>query len=254
LEADFSDATGIVDGAVAGLVGSEGTMMSPAHRGRFVAYYRVSPRKQGRASLGLEAQKAAVLNYLNGRSRQLVGEFIEVESRKRRDTPRGLAKALAACKKRKAKLIVAKLDRLSRNVAFIANLLESKVEFIAADMPFADSMIIQLMSLFDEHERKMISLGMKAAVESAKAKGKVLSNPKIKVVSRIGRAKISTKAGHFAEALRPIIVDLQESGIDTLSGIAEELNIRDIRTYRNDGSKWYPSTVKNLLRRLASPR
>jgi DNA invertase Pin-like site-specific DNA recombinase len=117
-------------------------------------------------------------------------------------------------------------------------------------MPFAIGMTMQLMSLFAEHEREMISSGIKAALEAAKARGKVLANPNTKVVSRISRAKISTKADRFAEALRPIIADFQERGIDTLSGIAEELNTCGIKTYRNDGSKWHPSTVKNLLKRL----
>jgi DNA invertase Pin-like site-specific DNA recombinase len=116
--------------------------MSPAHRGRFVAYYRVSTQKQGRSGLDLRAQKNAVLNYLEGRAGQLVKEFTEIESRKRHDNPPGLAKAIAACKKHKAKLIIAKLDRLPTNVAFIANPRESKVEFIATDRPFVNAMTI----------------------------------------------------------------------------------------------------------------
>jgi DNA invertase Pin-like site-specific DNA recombinase len=106
------------------------------------------------------------------------------------------------------------------------------------------------MSIFSEHECEMLSARTKAALEAAKAGGNVLDNPNIKVISQKRRAKVSTKADQFAEALRPIIVALQKRSIDTLSAIAEELNIRRIKTYRNDGSKWHVSTVKSLMKRL----
>ena len=109
-----------------------------AHFGRFVAYYRVSTDKQGQSGLGLDAQRQAVMNYLNGGPWRLVDEFTEVESGKRNARPE-LQKALAACRKHKAKLVIAKLDRLSRNLAFIATLMDSNVEFIAADNPHANS-------------------------------------------------------------------------------------------------------------------
>jgi DNA invertase Pin-like site-specific DNA recombinase len=108
--------------------------MSPAHRGRFVAYYRVSTDKQGRSGLGLEAQREAVRQRLDGGSWQLVGEFTEVESGCRAQRPQ-VEKALAACKKHKAKLVVAKLDRLSRNTRFLLTLIESGVEVLFADLP-----------------------------------------------------------------------------------------------------------------------
>ena len=166
---DLNDADGIDDRATAGLVGNEGTMISPARSGRFVDYYRVSTQKQGRSDLGLQAQKTAVLNYLEGRSWRLVGEFTEIESHKRQDNPLRLAKALAACKKHKAKLTIAKLDRLPTNVAFMASLQDSKVEFIAADMPFANGMAVQLMSLFAEYERETI-VRDKSSVRSGQGK------------------------------------------------------------------------------------
>src|SRR5438552_16543929 len=112
-----------------------------AHRGKFVAYFRVSTDRQGKSGLGLEAQREAVLNYLNGGNWQLVGEFTEVESGKDSDRPQ-LAAALAACRKHKAKLVIAKLDRLSRNLAFIATLMESGTEFIAGDNPHAHTLTV----------------------------------------------------------------------------------------------------------------
>jgi hypothetical protein len=114
-------------------------LMSPSIR-RFVAYYRVSTARQGRSGLGLEAQKAAVLAFINGNA-ELVAEFTEVESGKHADREE-LKKAIAACKKHKAKLVIAKLDRLSRNLAFIATLMESGVEFVAVDIPEANKLTV----------------------------------------------------------------------------------------------------------------
>src|SRR3984893_8395226 len=130
--------------------------MSP-HYGKFVAYFRVSTDRQGKSGLGLEAQRKAVLDYLNGWRWQLAAEFVEVESGKRSDNRPELEKALAACKKQKAKLVIAKLDRLSRNVAFISALMNSGVEFIAADMPHANKLTIHILAAVAEHEREMIS-------------------------------------------------------------------------------------------------
>jgi DNA invertase Pin-like site-specific DNA recombinase len=106
----------------------------PAHHGKFVSYYRVSTDKQGKSGLGLDAQKAAVEDRLNGGRWQIVGEFVEVESGKRASRPQ-LDAAIAACKKQKAKLIVAKLDRLSRNVSFLLKLIDSGIEVLFADLP-----------------------------------------------------------------------------------------------------------------------
>ena len=116
-----------------------------AHRGKFIAYFRVSTDRQGQSGLGLEAQQKAVLDYLNGGSWTLAGEFTEVESGKHADRPQ-LAAALAACKKQKAKLVIAKLDRLSRNLAFIAALMDSGVEFVAADNPHANKLTIHILA------------------------------------------------------------------------------------------------------------
>jgi DNA invertase Pin-like site-specific DNA recombinase len=150
----------------------------PAHQGKFVAYFRVSTDKQGKSGLGLEAQREAVLTYLDGGRWSLVQEFVEVESGKRNDRPE-LAAALAACKKHKAKLIIAKLDRLSRNLAFIATLMDSGVEFIAVDNPHANKLTVHILAVVAQHEREMIGQRTRDALQAAKARGKKLGNPKL---------------------------------------------------------------------------
>jgi DNA invertase Pin-like site-specific DNA recombinase len=137
--------------------------MKTKHSGRYVAYYRVSTARQGRSGLGLEAQRQAVGEHLNGGNWKLVGEYTEVESGKRSDRPK-LAEALKACRLQGAKLIIAKLDRLACNVAFISNLMESKVEFEAVDFPQANRLTIHIMAAIAEHEAKMISDRTRAAL------------------------------------------------------------------------------------------
>jgi DNA invertase Pin-like site-specific DNA recombinase len=148
--------------------------MCPTHRGRFVAYHRVSTARQGESGLGLEAQRQANLTYLNGGAWEMVGEFVEVESGKNSDRKQ-LAAALEACRKHKAKLVIAKLDRLSRNLAFIATLMESGVEFIAVDNPHANKLTVHILAAVAQHEREMISERTRAALQAAKARGKVLA-------------------------------------------------------------------------------
>ena len=147
-----------------------------AHQGKFVAYFRVSTDKQGRSGLGLEAQREAVLTYLDGGRWSLVQEFVEVESGKRNDRPE-LAAALAACKKHKAKLIIAKLDRLSRNLAFIATLMDSGVEFVAVDNPHANKLTVHILAAIAQHEREMIGQRTSDALQAAKARGKKSATP-----------------------------------------------------------------------------
>src|SRR5262245_54837559 len=128
--------------------------MSPSIR-RFVAYFRVSTDRQGKSGLGLEAQRRAVLEFINGNA-ELVAGFTGIESGKRADRPE-LAKALEACRRQKAKLVIAKLDRLSRNLAFVATLMESGVEFVAVDNPHATKLTIHILAAVAQHEREMIS-------------------------------------------------------------------------------------------------
>ena len=137
--------------------------------GRYIAYYRVSTAKQGKSGRGLEAQQAAVLTYLNGGSWTLLDAFIEVESGKRAGRPE-LARALAACRLTDAMLVIAKLDRLTRNVAFLANLMESGEEFVACDNPHATRFTIHILAAVAEHEREAIAKRTKDALAAAKAR------------------------------------------------------------------------------------
>ena len=142
--------------------------MPAAHTGKFVAYYRVSTQRQGRSGLGLEAQQTAVRDYLNGGDWRLVAELTEVESGKRSDRPK-LVEALKLCRLHGATLIIAKLDRLARNVAFVSNLMEAGVEFHAVDFPQANRLTIHILAAVAEHEARAISERTRAALASAKS-------------------------------------------------------------------------------------
>jgi DNA invertase Pin-like site-specific DNA recombinase len=162
------------------------------HYGKFVSYLRVSTKRQGESGLGLEAQRAAVETWLGGRW-QLVEEFVEVESGKRADNHPALARAFEACKAFNAKLVIAKLDRLSRDAHFLLGLEKAGVEFIAVDMPHANRLTVGIMALVAEQEREAISQRTKAALAAARARGVRLGNPKSTKVKRasIGRAPMA---------------------------------------------------------------
>ena len=138
---------------------------------KYVAYYRVSTDRQGQSGLGLEAHRTAVDNYLNGGT--LLDTFTEVESGRRNDRPE-LAKALDLCRRRKATLVIAKLDRLARNVAFIANLMDANVDLVAVDMPQANRLTLHIMAAMAEHEAQAVSQRTKAALQAAKERGRKL--------------------------------------------------------------------------------
>jgi DNA invertase Pin-like site-specific DNA recombinase len=216
-----------------------------AHRGKFVAYFRVSTDRQGKSGLGLEAQRKAVLDYLNGGSWELVQEFVEVESGKHSDRQQ-LAAALAACKKHRAKLVIAKLDRLSRNLAFIAALMESGVEFVAVDNPHANKLTIHILAAVAQHEREMISERTKAALAAAKARGQRLGNPRLFEAAKLGRKAALANARRFAANILPIIEEIERSGITSHNAIATKLNERNVRTAR--GGKWTHVQVGAVLR------
>jgi DNA invertase Pin-like site-specific DNA recombinase len=216
-----------------------------AHFGKFVAYFRVSTDRQGKSGLGLDAQREAVMNYLNGGSWTLAAEFTEVESGKHADRPQ-LAAAIAACKKHKAKLVIAKLDRLSRNLAFIATLMETKVEFVAVDMPDANRLTIHILAAVAEHERKMISERTKAALAAAKARGKVLGSRNIGEVGKLGTAAVKASARRFAANVRPIIDEIMRAGATSNNAIAAKLNERNVKTAR--GGVWTHVQVGAILR------
>lgn len=209
-----------------------------------VAYRRVSTDKQGRSGLGLEAQEAAVARFAEAHGGDIVARFTEVESGKRNDRPE-LLKALAACRKHKATLVIAKLDRLARNVAFISGLMEAGVDFIAVDMPSATRLTIHILAAVAEHEREMISVRTKAALQARKARGDRLGAPDPTVGSAAGVARIKARAAAYANNVMPIINDVRSSGIETLAGIAAALNSRGIKSAR--GGAWHPATVARVI-------
>ena len=210
--------------------------------GRFIAYYRVSTAQQGKSGLGLEAQKAAVQAFLNGGKWEVLGEFTEVESGKRTNRPQ-LQAALAMCKKQKATLVIAKLDRLARNLHFISGLMESKIDFVAADMPSANRMTVQIMAVFAEEEARAISARTKAALASAKARGVTLGKN-----GAVLGAKNHAKAMDTADSLRSVVAELKADGFKTPATIAEALNKRGIATPR--GKQWHRTSVIRLLSRM----
>jgi DNA invertase Pin-like site-specific DNA recombinase len=217
------------------------------HGGRWISYLRVSTDRQGASGLGLEAQRKAVEDYLNGGSWKLAAEYVEIESGKRSNNRPQLAAALAACKKHKAKLVIAKLDRLARNVHFISGLMDAGVEFVACDMPHANKLTIHILAAVAEHEREAISARTKAALAAAKARGKQLGGPKLDEARIKGRAALVANADRFAANTLPIIKQIQSSGVTTLRGIAVALAARGVPTAR--GGAWTPVQVSNLMRR-----
>jgi DNA invertase Pin-like site-specific DNA recombinase len=218
----------------------------PAHQGKFVAYFRVSTDRQGKSGLGLEAQRKSVLDYLDGGRWDLVGEFTEIESGKHNDRPE-LEKALAACKKQKAKLVIAKLDRLSRNLAFIATLMDSGVEFIAVDNPHANKLTIHILAAVAQHEREIISARTSAALKAAKARGKRLGNPKLSQARRYAALAKKERADRYSANVLPVIREIQRSGIKSLRGVARALAARGIRT--PCGGAWSLVQVSAILNR-----
>jgi DNA invertase Pin-like site-specific DNA recombinase len=214
--------------------------------GKYVAYYRVSTERQGRSGLGLEAQRKAVLDHLNGGGWKLLGEFTEVETGKGSNA---LAKrpqlqaALDLCRKQKATLLIAKLDRLARNVHFVSGLMESGVDFVAADMPMANRLTVHILAAVAEHEREMISQRTKAALAAAKARGVQLGQHGKEVLSRLN----GQEAAKRARELRPLLNELAAAGFSSTRLIAAELNRRGVKSPR--GRSWHQTSVARLLSR-----
>jgi DNA invertase Pin-like site-specific DNA recombinase len=220
---------------------------------KFVAYFRVSTAKQGASGLGMEAQEAAVSSFIAGRTDKLVASYREIESGKRNDRPE-LAKAMEHARLTGAKLLIAKIDRLSRNAAFLLNLRESGVDFVAVDMPEANRLTVGIMSLVAEQEREAISVRTKAALQAARARGVKLGNAKgvdtfgDKRGSAAGGEASSTAADERASGLRAIIASIAANGVTSANGIARELNDRGIATAR--GGSWSARSVLNVQARL----
>src|SRR5450830_1351822 len=216
-----------------------------AHRGKYVAYYRVSTQAQGKSGLGLDAQKAAVQQRLDGGSWKLVGAFKEIESGKRVRRPQ-LEAALAACKKHRAKLIVAKLDRLARNTRFLLALIDSGVEPVFCDLPEMPGamgrFMLTSMAAVAELEAGLISERTKAGLAVAKARGVKLGATGAWLARR-NRAEAQARA----KKLAPVIRELQARGL-SMRAIAAELQKRKVPTPK--GGTWHPETVTRVVRRL----
>lgn len=219
--------------------------------GNFVAYYRVSTDRQGRSGLGLEAQQKAVQDYLNGGKWRLVASFTEVESGRNNGRPE-LTKALAACRVHNATLVIAKLDRLSRNARFLLELQEAGVKFVAVDMPHADNFTVGVLALVAQKEAEMISQRTKAALAAAKARGVKLGGDRGKLTSKerskgtaASTVARNAKADGRARDLAPILTEL--SGL-SYANMAQALNEKGISSPR--GSQWSAMSVRREVLRM----
>jgi len=207
-----------------------------------IAYYRVSTNRQGKSGLGLEAQQLAVKNYCKFHEYDIIHEVIEVKST--RKCRIGLLEALEACKKNDTILIVARLDRLGRDVEQIARIVKSNVEIVVTDNPHATRFTLHILAAVAEDQRQRISENTKDALEAAKKRGTVLGKN-----GKVLSAANKKAADDFARKLLPLLNRLKTRGITTVRSIAEELNNRGIKTFRGAG-RWHPSTVHILMKRL----
>ena len=213
---------------------------------KFVAYYRVSTKRQGMSGLGLEAQKEAVASLIRQTGGALIASYREVESG-RKDNRAMLQAALADAKKAGAKLVVAKLDRLGRRASYILRLIdESGVDFHICDMPNADKLTITILAAVAEREAEAISQRTKAALAVAKARGTVLGNPTLTKTAAKGRERQVQDKRTFALNVMPVIEQIRTKGkVTSHLGIAQALNARGIKTAR-DGS-WTNTTVRRVI-------
>ena len=213
----------------------------------YVIYKRVSTRRQGASGLGLEAQQTAVETFLKGKDSEVVGEFVEIESGRKKDRPE-LIKALALCKTENATLIVARTDRLSRNVHFLSGLLEQKIEFIACDNPSANNFTVHVMAAVAEQEALLISKRTKAALAAAKKRGVKLGSYG-KLLAQENKVNADNFADSMISSIKTAAADsLKKHNKVTLQSVSSFLNKRKVKTAR--GGKWYPTSVKNLLDRI----
>jgi DNA invertase Pin-like site-specific DNA recombinase len=227
-------------------------MTAPAPR--FIAYERVSTARQGQSGLGLEAQRKTIDAFAASRSAEVLARFTEVESGRNPDRPE-LGKAIQLARLTGATLVIAKLDRLSRNAAFLLTLRDSGVKFLAVDMPEANDLTVGIMALVAQQEREAISRRTKKALAVAKARGVKLGNPNgAAALRRAGkggaalRAVVARNADRHAESLAAVLADIQTEGHSSLRDIATELNRRGMMTRR--GGRWHVSNVRNLIGRL----
>lgn len=221
-------------------------------KAKFVSYYRVSTQKQGRSGLGLEAQKAAVETYLAQHGGAQLASYTEIESGKTNERPQLLA-ALLRCRQTRATLLVAKLDRLSRNAAFLLNLRDSGVKFQALDIPEANTLTLGILASLAQHERELISARTRAALAARRARGLPLGTPRdlsayAARASALGRAANTAKAKARAAEIAPQIKAARAAGYASLRKVAAYLNDLEITTPR--GKQWTATAVANAQRVL----
>jgi len=220
---------------------------------KYISYLRVSTARQGVSGLGLEAQRSNIENYLNGGEWPLLKEFVEVESGKNSDRPK-LHEALQFCKATGAILLIAKLDRLSRDAHFLLGLQKAGVKFVAVDMPTANELTVGIMALVAQEERKAISTRTKEALAAAKARGAILGNPKnltseaAKRGRKAGVAAIKNRADSFARDCIGRINQLKSNG-KSLNAIAATLNREGILSSTGKSNAWTARAVKNVIDR-----
>lgn len=210
--------------------------------GKAIGYLRVSTARQGQSGLGLEAQREAIAKHFAYSSQSLVAEYVEVETGRNKHRPI-LLQAIAHCKREKATLVISKLDRLARSVAFISALMEAGVEFIALDAPYANRLMLHILAAFGEHERGEISARTKAALAAAKARGVILGAHG-KILAEANRRE----ASEFASAVGPKVIEIIRGGHSTLRSIAEQLDNQGI--LGREGGAWSPMMVSRVLNRL----
>ena len=219
-------------------------------KGQFIAYYGVSTAKQGRSDLGLEAQKAAVLSHLDRGAWTMLTEFTEVESGKCADHPE-LVRALAACRLTGATLVIAKLNRLTRNAAFLANLMESCTEFVACDNPHVMKFTVHILAAVAQHEREAIAKRTKETLAAAKARGRRLGGYRggPPPDGHLGGARRRAKADAFATRVAPTLTEMQQRSL-SLHRMAAELSARSIPAPR--GGAWMATAASWVLVQVAA--
>lgn len=208
----------------------------------FVSYLRVSTDRQRVSGLGLEAQRHTVEQYADRQGVPIVQEFVETESGKRKDRPE-LSAALAMCRKKKAVLLIAKLDRLARNVSFISSLMETGVEFVAVDAPFANKLLLHVLAAVAEFEREQISERTRAALKAAKARGVILG-----ANGAVLAAQKREQADLFAASVRCHVEAARAGGRNTYRGIGDYLTQEGVSA--PGGGVWHPNTVSRVMDRL----